>query len=214
MREFQDNLQLPIYIPVSGEIVATQVDADAFLQHYTDSHHEWVQGFVIKMAPVSSRHDDLAIFLRKLLDAYLEEKPIAVVKNAPFVMRLADSFREPDLQVILNTNLGGLTDTAMLGSADICIEIVSRESATRDYGAKRIEYEQAGVTEYWLIDPIRQLAEFYRLVEGRYQSQQLDANHIYQTPLLPQFKLTLPLLWQENLPTHRMITKLIEEMFA
>ncbi len=57
--------------------------------------------------------------------------------------------------------------------ADICIEIVSPESVTRDYGDKFVEYEKAGVQEYGIIDPNRTSCHF---------------------------KLHVPTLWQDELP--------------
>ncbi len=38
----------------------------------------------------------------------------------------------------------------------------SLESRSRDRGDKFYEYEQAGVKEYWLIDPNRKHVEFYQ----------------------------------------------------
>jgi Uma2 family endonuclease len=59
----------------------------------------------------------------------------------------------------------------------------------RDRGDKFVEYEAAGVREYWLIDPDRKQAEFYQLAEtGRYQLAALDGEgRFYST-----FTLTLP----------------------
>ena len=53
----------------------------------------------------------------------------------------------------------------MLGAADLCVEVVSPESVTRDCREKLTEYEQAGVREYWLIDPFRTQARFHRLTD-------------------------------------------------
>lgn len=190
-----------------GDIVAEDVSADDYMERYASAHHEWVKGFVIKMSPVTLFHDHLMIYLRQLLNVYFSFNPIGQVVGAPFVMRLdaIPSRREPDLQVILNTNPGTLTHTAMIGAADICIEIVSRASVGRDYGEKLAEYEQGGVQEYWLFDPLRRAAIFYRLteVEGGervYQAQPLDVGGSYSTPLLPRLTVHAPTLWHDPLP--------------
>jgi Uma2 family endonuclease len=179
----------------AGRLVATDVSAMVYLETYAETYHEWVRGMVLQMSPVSSQHDALTSYLRMLLTAYLELNPIATVLGAPFVMRLAatDSYREPDLQVIRHDNPGKLTDTAMLGPADIAIEVVSPESVARDYGDKFAEYEQGGVREYWLIDPIRQRCQFNRLnAAGVYASMAPDATGNYQTPLLPKLVVRVP----------------------
>ncbi len=197
------NIPVPASLP-AGEIIAAEVTADEYMAHYAETFHEWVRGNIIKMSPVSERHDLLTIYLRLMLDTYFALKPAGCVRNAPFVMRLesADTFREPDIQVILNNNPGDLTTTAMVGPADICIEVVSPESSTRDYGDKFVQYEEAGVREYWIIDPARQRCDFNRLGdEGVYVEFEPDEKGNYQTPLLPELVLYVPTLWADRLPT-------------
>ena len=179
------------------------VSAEAYMERYAHDYYEWVEGELFKMHPVSLRHDDLSQYLADIFRAYFALNPIGIVRLAPFVMRVdaTKSRREPDLQVILESNPGDLTDTAMVGPADICVEIVSLESAARDRGEKFIEYEKGGVKEYWLIDPHHEEAIFYRLNEKEiYKSIALDKSGDYQTPALPGLRLHVPTLWQEKLP--------------
>jgi Uma2 family endonuclease len=205
---------LPQTFP-AGEIVAVNVSEDDFMERYAAEHHEWVRGYVVKMSPVSYDHYEIAIYLQIMLKAYFDLKPIGRVLGEPFVMRLPNSpsRREPDLQIILNSNPGKLTDTAMLGAADICIEVVSAESVERDYGDKFKEYEAGKVTEYWIIDPLRNEGRFYRLnSEGIYEAQSLDADGNYTTPQLPQLKLHVATLWQQPLPGFFEIGEAIKAM--
>jgi Uma2 family endonuclease len=103
--------------------------------------------------------------------------------------------------VILKTNPGQLTAAAMIGPADICIEVVAPESVTRDYGEEFEEYEKAGVREYWIIDPLRRETNFHRLQDtGLYARAHLDHQDTYRTPLLPGLALHVPTLWADPLP--------------
>lgn len=182
---------------------ATIVSAEEYMERYAHDFYEWVNGEVIKMSPVSGRHDKCTRYLAILFEAYFAMNPIGKIRQAPFVLRLdsVKARREPDLQIILNDNPGEYTDTAMIGPADICIEVVSLESVERDYGTKFAEYETGGVKEYWIIDPIRSECRICRLsAEGRYQTQQPDADANYQTLLLPGLRLHVPTLWQDPLP--------------
>lgn len=121
--------------------------------------------------------------------------------------------REPDLQIILNNNPGQLTDTAMNGPADICLEVVSPESVARDYGDKFNEYEKAGVREYWIIDPIRQRCDFNRRSEaGIYIEMEPDDQGYYHTPLLPKLALHVPTLWKDPLPNFFAIGQAVQAM--
>jgi Uma2 family endonuclease len=202
---------------ITGQIVATGVSEEEYLEQYAAHYHEWVKGVVVKMTPVSYRHDLCTDYLRDVLKAYFALNPIGRVVGAPFVMRLdaVDTVREPDLQVILNTNSGQLADTAMIGPADICIEVVSPESVARDYGEKFEEYEKAGVREYWIIDPARRSCLFYRLQETKlYATIQPDADSSYHTPLLPNLALHVPRFWQDELPDFFAIGEMVKMMFG
>lgn len=189
----------------AGEIAVVEVSAEEYMDKYAADFHEWVKGVVIKMPPISFPHVQILHYLIILLEAYFELNPIGRVLSQPFVMEIeaADSKREPDLQVILNSNPGTLTPTKMEGPAEICIEIVLPESVTRDYGDKFVEYEKAGVQEYWIIDPNRTSCHFHRLDNGR-----------CETPLLPRFKLHVPTLWQDELPKTGAVAETVKKMFA
>lgn len=189
--------------PITGEIVATGISEADYMAAYAADFHEWVEGAVIKMSPVTDEHDELTSYLRRFMDTYFALRPIGRAKSAPYVMKASAEARrrEPDLQIILNTNPGEITPTAMLGAADICIEVVSPGSEEIDYGTKFVEYQNSGVQEYWLFDPLRRDYRFFRLNKVKlYISQPIDANGHYETPLLPGLKVHVATLWQSPLP--------------
>jgi Uma2 family endonuclease len=71
----------------------------------------------------------------------------------------------------------------------------------RDRGAKYYEYEQGGVREYWLIDPLREQAEFYHLGEnGIYRPAALGEDGLYRSSVLPGFWLDPEWLWRDPPP--------------
>jgi Uma2 family endonuclease len=208
---------MTVYEKLSGSIVATGVTLDEYMDKYAAEGCEWVGGIVYKMSPVRLDHDNLTAYLRTLFDTYFAYRPIGEAKGTDFVMRVeaTESAREPDMQIILKDNPGTLTETGMIGAADICIEVVSPESEERDYGTKLGEYERGGVGEYWIFDRIRQGAQFYRLNEaGTYIAQSVDERGIYRTPKLPGFELHVPTLWQEQLPTPPTIVEAVKKMLG
>jgi Uma2 family endonuclease len=193
-----------VFDEVVENVIAADVSIEEYMEHYAERHCEYVEGLVIQMSPVTIKHDELTYYLRQLLEAYIELRPIGRVRSSPFVMRLPEfpkRRREPDVFVVLNSSPHELKDTYMDGSADICIEVVSEDSTKRDYGEKFLEYEKGGVKEYWILDPLRKESIFRRLGDdGLYHRQPLDENGYYRTPLLPGFALHVGTLWQETLP--------------
>jgi len=75
----------------------------------------------------------------------------------------------------------------------IAIEFVSagRRNWHRDYVEKRLEYAQAGVLEYWVIDRFQRTMTVYCYVPGRPGEVVLLGHEVYRTPLLPGFELPL-----------------------
>lgn len=94
-----------------------------------------------------------------------------------------------------------LRETSLEGPADLVIAIISPESRLRERGEKFAEYEMAGVREYWLLDPERQRADWYRLdPEGRYRLAEADPAGLYHSQVIPGFRLRVQWLWQIPLP--------------
>jgi len=167
-----------------------------------DTRAEWVSGEIIMASPISKRHQDISNFLIKVMGFYIEKHKLGELMVAPFQMKLGDiSSREPDLFFVASNHLDRFKDTYLDGPADMAVEIISKESINRDRGEKFIEYETFGIPEYWLIDPIRKQADFYRLhQDGFYHPILPDEEGIYHSEAIPGFWLRVPWLWQEPFP--------------
>ncbi len=182
-----------------------------------ENRAEWVNGAVELMSPSEVRHQRIMKFLHHLLDAYFSERPVGEAFPPPFLMRLPErpSGREPDLLVLLHEHKERLKTTYLDGPADIVVEIISEESQARDRGEKFAEYEAAGVTEYWLIDPLRDLADFYHLgAGGRYERLEPDADGRCHSRVLPGLQINPRWLWPETLPDLSEALDMVRAMLA
>ncbi|HEY3281721.1 MAG TPA: Uma2 family endonuclease [Armatimonadota bacterium] len=166
-----------------------------------DTHAEWVGGEIRLMSPVSRGHNSITRFLLRLLSEFVEARDLGEVLYEPFQVRLTPEVsRSPDVLFVAREHLDRVKPTYLDGAPDLAIEVVSPESAARDRGEKFYEYEQAGVAEYWLIDPIRKLAEFYEVDSGGHYRAASLTDGIYRSSVLPGFWLREEWLWQEPLP--------------
>lgn len=168
-----------------------------------DTRAEWVDGDVIMVSPASRRHQDIVRFLVNLLSLHVESHDLGTILIAPFQMKLGEDMpgREPDLLYVASAHLDRLGNTYLDGPADMVVEIISEESIGRDRGEKFVEYEAAGVSEYWLIDPIREQAEFYRIgADNHYHPVLTDDEGIYYSEAVESFWLRVSWLWKEPLP--------------
>lgn len=186
-----------------AEQVTKKISYEEFLQKYSDTHAEWIGGEVIQLITASDRHQDLVRWLITILSLFIETHNLGWLRPAPFNMRLPelDRGREPDILFVSRERLHIVESSHLSDAADLVVEITSPESVGRDRGDKFIEYEAAGVREYWLIDPDREQAEFYQLADtGRYQPATLDKNGCFHSTVLPNFWLKVEWLWQDPLP--------------
>jgi Uma2 family endonuclease len=175
-----------------------------------EARAEWVAGDVLlcKNMPIKKIHQTLLAFLLSLIGEWNREQSLGgEVLFAPFAMKTTarPSAREPDLIYVAASQLPQLRETFLDGPAALCVEIVSPESADRDFNDKFQEYEAAGVQEYWIIDPDDHAVLFYRLAEnGRYR-RILPTEGIFVSEAVPGLVLRPAWLWEETLPTMREI---------
>ncbi len=111
--------------------------------------------------------------------------------------------REPDILFVAQENRGRITDKKLEWPADLIIEVISAESVTRDRDEKFYEYQEAGVREYWVIDPRprRKRADFWVLdAKGQYRPIPIDEDGIYRSTVMPNFWLDVNWLWQDDRP--------------
>ena len=161
-----------------------------------------IDGVIYMSSPDSLRANELTGFLHGLLRGFLDARGIAgKVVFSRFAFRLSEfSAPEPDVAYVRPERVGLIEEGGMRGAPDIAVEIVSRESRHRDYDLKRRLYEEAGVSEYWIVDPIQQRVEFLLLEEGRYQLAPLEENRLFRSRALPGFRIDVDWLLADPLP--------------
>ncbi|MBI3914274.1 MAG: Uma2 family endonuclease [Chloroflexi bacterium] len=165
-----------------------------------DVKAEWVHGEVIVHSPAAYIHVSIASFLIQVVGLFVQHHKIGIVVGPEFQIRMPGLRRVPDLLFIAEPRRNIIKRTFVEGAPDLVMEIVSPDSVERDYREKHLEYEAAGVREYWLFDPQWQRTQVHALNNaGKYARIAESAGVIHST-VLPGFWLRTAWLWQDPLP--------------
>jgi Uma2 family endonuclease len=164
---------------------------------------EWVDGEVIMAPPASAKHVRLVRFTLTVLTVFVEShENLGEVLGPEMQIRHPNLSRRrvPDLLFIAQSRLGIIQHAYVDGAPDLAVEIVSPDSVVRDWRDKYLEYEAAGVREYWVIDPTSEKVEAYTLnAQQRYERIPAKKGAIHST-VLKGFYLKPKWLWQDPLP--------------
>ena len=121
-----------------------------------DVRMELIDGILYDMAAPSSRHQRIVFQLgRKLADFLDARKGGCEVFVAPFAVFVNDdeyTYVEPDIVVVCDRDK--VKDDGCHGAPDLVVEVASSSTYKRDMGIKLFKYRDAGVREYWVMNPI------------------------------------------------------------
>ena len=137
-------------------------------------------------------HQRLVAFLYRSLMGFIEERGLGVVMFAPLRIQLwRGKFREPDI-VFMATEHADRLDEQFWRGADLVMEVVSPDDPQRDRVTKRREYAQAGIPEYWIVDPTQRSITVLTLDGQAYALHgEFDESSIATSVLLDGFTVSV-----------------------
>lgn len=128
---------------------------------------ELINGQLLMMTPPNRLHQKLVHQFGKVIGNYIDAKHgDCEIYPAPFAVNLTSDEKtwvEPDISIICDKKK--LTERGCEGAPDFIIEIVSPGSRRPDYLLKMTLYSEAGVREYWIVDPEKERTTVYRFEE-------------------------------------------------
>jgi Uma2 family endonuclease len=162
-------------------------------QDYLDTDEDYraeiIDGALYVMSPPSRYHQGILGNLYVKLATFLEGKPVKVYP-APFGVRLFpksdlsdDTYFEPDITVICDP--AKLDDRGCNGTPDMIIEIMSPSNRQNDMLVKFRKYLQAGVREYWIVDPEEKTVHACVLDRSQYLVSVYDETQTLPVTVLP-----------------------------
>jgi Uma2 family endonuclease len=115
---------------------------------------------------------------------------------APLDVHLAEhSVVQPDVIYVRAANRG-IVGERIEGAPDLFVEVLSPGTSRRDRGEKLALYAEAGIKEYWIVDPAERQIEFLVNEAGRFLVA-LPAGREYRSQALEEIRLDLVDFWTE-----------------
>lgn len=131
--------------------------------------HEIVDG-VHRVNPApSTYHQSVSRRIQFQLYSTIELSGRGEIFDAPTDLQLSPhDIMQPDLILVLTANRSIITPTKIKGIPDLVVEILSPGSERHDEEVKWKRYEQAGIPEYWIVDPQEHHVKQFQLRDAQY----------------------------------------------
>ena len=160
------------------ENVAYQYSAREYDTEDIEKLDEWdraelIDGKIYMLPSPSRKHQYIIAELILEIKLFIRRnKGTCHVYTSPFDVRLFQDEKtivQPDVFVICNKDI--LTDKGCTGAPDWVIEIVSESNSSHDYIRKLMQYQKAGVREYWIVDPFQELVSIMNFEDASKSGQ-------------------------------------------
>jgi Uma2 family endonuclease len=132
--------------------------------------YEVIRGFLYVTAAPTHSHQFAVLRLGVLLSRFVFDPGLGIVLTAPVDVRLPGRIAdpvEPDVVVFKKGNEPHPEESFFRGVPDLVAEVLSRSTRRRDQTTKLEAYRDAGIPEYWIVDPRARSVVVHGLSEDR-----------------------------------------------
>jgi len=158
-----DGLEVDL-LPLQGLWTAQQY---LKLTDYTPHLVEFTDGVMELLPMPTDKHQTVSQFMFVALLAWMTRIG-GKVHYPPLRLRIRKGkFREPDLLLVRDADDPRRQNRFWLG-ADLVLEVVSPDDPERDTVVKRGDYAEAGIPEYWIVNPLDETVTVLILVGAAY----------------------------------------------
>jgi len=124
---------------------------------------ELIDGVIYDMGAPTFVHQHILGEIYAAIRQYIDSKGgECLPMMAPVDVRLDcdnKTMVQPDILILCDKSK--ICRWGIMGAPDFCLEIVSESTGRKDYIKKLQKYTEAGVKEYWIVDPMRRMLVTY-----------------------------------------------------
>jgi Uma2 family endonuclease len=181
-----------------------------WLPENSEARYELHDGVIVEMPKPTGKHSNVTGFLIEeliLAIIHIGKRGIWTIPRESIVKPKSECGYEPDIivldQEVLSSERRWERESIIENATSIklIVEVVSTNWRD-DYYKKLADYEEMGISEYWIVDyaglggralignPKQPTIFVYQLVEGEYQVSQFRQGESIQSPTFPNLNLT------------------------
>jgi len=128
---------------------------------------EFDNGYIEVLPMPIPEHQKILALLYELFVAFVRPRG-GITLFAPLRVQIRPrKFREPDLVILRDVNAPRQHKRYWLG-VDVAVEIVSDDDPEHDTKVKRVDYAEAGIPEYWIVNPLNDTVTVLALAGDAY----------------------------------------------
>ncbi len=126
--------------------------------------YELIEGHLLMSPSPNFSHQYCVTTLTSLLHHFVTARGLGVVLAAPFdvVLREDDETAvQPDIMFVAAARESIIQSNHIQGAPDLVVEAISPRREALDRERKFRKYVEAGVSEYWILDPVNRSVEVW-----------------------------------------------------
>jgi len=173
------------------------IDGEAFMMSSPTVEHQAISGEISrqfgnflagKPCRVFAAPLDVRLFPEEDLSEHSAERTLVSEGSPP-----DDTVVQPDILVVCDS--AKLGKGSVNGPPDLVMEIVSASNSQQEMFRKFASYLNAGVREYWVLEPEMKIVHVHVLQDGHYISSSYKKDAVIPVSILPPFSIDLKTLW-------------------
>ena len=164
---------------------------------------EFINGKIIMHSPDTVRHIKVRQRLTKLVETFATQNGLGTVLGEKALICLTRNSYMPDMVLFLPEKGDVLApDQMRLPAPDLAVEVLSPGTSRRDRGVKFADYAAHGIREYWIVDPVAETVECFKLgplkeylETGKFWSRQ---DHLVRSKAMKGFEVSARAFFEDK----------------
>ena len=165
-----------------------------------DCRVEFTDGWIEILPMVTRTHQAILGLLYRMLYPLVEAMGGGLFLAGLGLRTRPGQFREPDLLALLDAR-DPRNQNQYWHGADWVLEVVSPDDPQRDLVQKRSDYAEAGIPEYWIVNPLNDTITVLALEDDQYAEHGLfRPGDCADSPTLPGFRVDVAAVFAAGEP--------------